>query len=81
LLHYLVDGSPIANVTLHEAVSGIICYRSKVLDVPCIGELIEIDDRILRMSFKPIVDEVGADKTCSASDKKFHKINMVNVLM
>ena len=46
----------------------------QVLRVPGVGELVHVDDLIRRVRAEPIVDEIGADKTSSAGNQKFHSL-------
>ena len=40
----------------------------QVLDIACVGELVEVNDWLIRLS-DPVQNEVAADKPGTASDK------------
>jgi hypothetical protein len=44
----------------------------QVLYIACVGELVEVNDWLIRLS-DPVQNEVAADKPGTASDKQAHK--------
>src|SRR6266516_2609832 len=57
----------IADVALYEHMAGIVLQRSQVRQVTGVGELVEIDDMLVRLS-EPGMDKIAADKTGAASN-------------
>jgi len=53
--------SAICDVGFDERVTRIVCHRSEVLQSSRIGELVEINDRLIVVR-QPVENEVGSDK-------------------
>jgi hypothetical protein len=62
------DQGWIAYVALHENMAAITVETLQVLDIACVGELVEVNDWLIRLS-DPVQNEVAADKPGTASDK------------
>ena len=52
---------------MHKDVAGIALERSKIVQVPGIGERVEIDHRM--PAAHGVEDEVGADETRASGDQ------------
>ena len=59
----------IADISLDEAIAGIVLHPFQVLQVARIGEDIQVDDTALGLGRQEMVDEVGADETGAAGDE------------
>ena len=66
-----IDQGPVADVALHEVVAGVALQAGQVLAVAGVGELVQVDDRLVRLR-QPVEHEVAADETGTAGDKKGH---------
>lgn len=55
----------IADVAVHEQVARIAGQRGQVVQVAGVGELVEVDDRLVAAG-QPVENEIGADEACSA---------------
>jgi hypothetical protein len=62
----LVDRRAIADVGLGKPVQRIVLQRRQVLQVPGIGQLVDIEDCLVTIT-QPVEYEVGADEPCPAS--------------
>jgi hypothetical protein len=70
--HHVVDGLPVADVAPNEAVAWVVLDRSQVLEVPRVGEFVEIHDLAVRVSLEVHADEVTADEAGAARDQELH---------
>ena len=61
------DEFGIADIAANEGMLGIPLKVCEVLEIPCVGELVEVDDGIL-LECDPIEDEVGTDESGAAGD-------------
>ncbi len=59
---------PVADVPLDEQVARIALQRREVLQIACVGELVEVDEGLIAAG-QPVEDEVGADETRAAGDQ------------
>ena len=68
VLDELVEGLEIADVHLHKLVVRLILYISEVLQITCIGKLVEIDDIVLWIFIYKEADYVRSYKAGPAGD-------------
>src|SRR5262245_4374600 len=57
----------VADVPVHEDVTRVVGQIGQALWIPCVCQLVEIDDRLVTR--QPVPDEVGADKPRAASNQ------------
>ena len=65
------DPREIADVAMHEDVARIAREAREVLKVARIGELVEVDDRLVGLR-QPVENEVATDETGAAGDENGH---------
>ena len=64
----LGDKFGITDITPDEGVTEIPIKRCKVLEVPCVGELIQVDDGVF-LKIYPVDNEIRTDKTGTAGNE------------
>ena len=76
ILHQLIEGIEVADVHLHELVVRLILYILEVCKVTCIGQLIQIDNVVLRIFIHEKSYNMASYKTCATCDYyvSFHKV-------
>ena len=62
----------IAQVALHKGVARVILQAAQVQDIACIGELVEIDNRLIRLG-KPVKHKIAPNKASAACDENHPK--------
>ena len=62
----------VADVPLHKDMAGIVLERSQRLQIARIGELVQIDHRLL-MPSHPVQHKISADETGAACDENSHR--------
>ena len=56
----------VADVALHEDVTGVAAQAGQILGIAGVGELVEIDHRLLRL-LHPVQHEICTNEACGAS--------------
>lgn len=77
LLKELIDSSPVGDGGLDKAEVGVVHDAGQGLQIACVGQAVQTDDAVLRMSAQHIVDEVAADKTGAAGDNNRFRHNLL----
>ena len=58
--------SGVTDIPVNEPVGWVRIYPAEILEIPCIGELIQIRDPIIRMARDPAANKISANKSSSA---------------
>ena len=69
--HRLFDGRPVGDVTLHEAITGIVLDGAQIGEVAGIGQGVVHGDRVVGRG-EDVLDVVGADEPGAAGDEQPH---------
>ena len=72
LLKELEDEGPVGDIALYELVVGLILHGLQVLQIAGIGQLIQVQDHILRIGIYKILYHHAADKAGAACYDDFH---------
>ncbi len=71
----------VADIALHEHMTGVALHVLQVLQVACVGQLIQVDQQDLRVFLEHIMHKVGADKTGAAGDQiGFHRSVILTIV-
>ena len=62
------DLRALADIAPDEEMPRVAAQRRQASDVPGIGELVEVDERLARF-LEPVEDEIGADETRASGDE------------
>ena len=65
----LFDERFVANVALHEGVIGHGLTFLQIVEIACVGELVEIDYMVIRVLLAEVRHEIRADESGAASDE------------
>src|SRR5580692_692936 len=65
--HRCFQNGSIADIASHKCVMGITSDRLKIRQVPCICQLVVIDDPNAPACFKNVADKVGTDESRTTS--------------
>src|SRR5262245_9558053 len=66
-----VDQRCFADVSTHKNMPFIILQTRQIFQIACIGELVEIDDKLVVVR-QPVKNEVSANKPSAAGDYNTH---------
>jgi hypothetical protein len=69
-----VDEGAVADVALHEDVFRIALERREGLEVACVGQLVEVHDRLFAVG-DPVEYEIGADEASAAGNQNHGRLN------
>ena len=61
----------VADIALHEHMTGIPLHALQILKIACIGQLVEVDKQDVVIFLQHVVNKVGADKSGATSDQIF----------
>ena len=79
LLEDLIHACPVADVELDESEVIVLHHRLQCMNIPCISELIQTNDPIVRVMLHHIKDEIRADKSCAAGYDNCHSVPLTFV--
>ena len=68
LLEQALDQRCVPDIALNKVVASIPFERLQVLQIACVGELVDVDHRLV-IDGQPVQHEVGANKACAASNQ------------
>ena len=76
VLHKLVESVKVANVHLHELVVRLVFDVLEVCKVASVGQLVKIDNLVVRVLVHEQANHVATNKACAAGDNdgSFHKM-------
>src|SRR5574344_1119776 len=63
-----IEQFAVANVPLHKEVARIALQAVQVVQVACVGELVQIEHRLVAVR-QPVQNEIGANKACAACNQ------------
>jgi len=77
VLHELVERVEVADVHLHELVVRLVLDILEVREVARVGELVEVDDLVIRVLVHEKANHVATDEACTAGDydRTFHRFS------
>ncbi len=64
------DEVAVADVAVDELVAGVGLDVAQVLEVPGVGQLVEVDDADVRVAPEDVADEVAADEAGAPRDEE-----------
>ena len=68
----------VADVALEKRVARVVLEIGQVGGIPRVGQLVEIDDAVVRVRRQDVADEVGADEAASAGDQQLHRSTLAS---
>src|SRR5215470_6215837 len=66
----------VADVALDERVARVALEIGQVGGISRVGQLVEIDDAVVRVRGEDVADEVGADEAAAAGDQELHRASL-----
>ena len=64
------DKGGVANITLNELVTGVVCEFGKAIQVACVCEFIEVHDSAVGLFAKDLTNKFTADETGTARNEE-----------
>jgi hypothetical protein len=59
----LFDLGSLTNVTTDKAVARMVLYIRQILEIPCVRELVKVDEVNVGMSVQKMANEIAADES------------------
>ena len=74
VINHRLNQIGVGDVAFNKLIAGIVCHGDQVIQVACIGELVQVEDVVVGFG-DLLQDEVGADESCAASDDYSFQLN------